>query len=225
MGAPRPVICVKPLKDIRKGNLHGASERREKLDYAYTEPATEEARMWAGWGTTLKPAWEPIILAMKPPEGTFAENALIWGVAGLNIDGCRIPAQGVDPYDSLRKSGRWPTNLLLSEDTLAAVQTQCPGAWRFFYCPKTKPAERNICGVNNEHPTIKPLALMRYLVRLTATPSGGVVLDPFMGSGTTGMACLMEGRQFIGIEINEGYFSIAIQRIRAVAAQLPLQEG
>ena len=70
--------------------------------------------------------------------------------------------------------------------------------------------------VENRHPTVKPLSLMVYLARLSATPTGGLVLDPFMGSGTTGMACKKVGREFIGIELDEGYFEIAKRRIEAV---------
>jgi len=67
--------------------------------------------------------------------------------------------------------------------------------------------------VKNGHPTVKPLALMRYLLRLTKTPTGGVVLDPFMGSGTTGMAAALEGRDFIGIELEQDSYDIAEARI------------
>jgi len=93
-------------------------------------------------------------------------------------------------------------------------------ASRFFYCAKASRAERN-AGLEgtNHHPTIKPLALMRYLVRLTKTPTGGIVLDPFMGSGTTGIACLLEGREFIGIEREEEYYAIAEKRIAEAQKQ------
>lgn len=126
-------------------------------------------------------------------------------------------------------------------------------AARFFYCAKASRSERNaglegmeerlggsLEGGNdkrngkdkpqlsltlNHHPTVKPLALMRYLARLTKTPTGGVVLDPFMGSGTTGMAAVMEGRDFIGIELNAEYLEIAEKRIAEAQLQprLPLE--
>lgn len=241
-------------------------------DYV-TAPATPAAQQWHGWGTALKPAWEPIILAMKPLDGTFANNALTWGVAGLNVDGARIPitdgatmARNNKPGDNGWKnssggpnaaalngepSGRWPANLLLDEAAAAMVdaqsgeQTSSPysygkksrggimnitderrngsgysdtgGASRFFYVAKASRGER---GDDNTHPTVKPLTLMRYLCKLTATPTGGVVLDPFMGSGTTGVACAMEGRNFIGVELDAGYYEIARRRIEAVQPSL-----
>ena len=85
-------------------------------------------------------------------------------------------------------------------------------AAHFFYCAKASRAER---GEGNNHPTVKPLELMKYLCKLTKTPDGGIVLDPFMGSGTTGMACKATGRDFIGIELDEHYFEIAEKRIAA----------
>jgi site-specific DNA-methyltransferase (adenine-specific) len=93
-------------------------------------------------------------------------------------------------------------------------------AARFFYCAKASRSERECDGeVDNPHPTVKPLDLMRYLARLTKTPTGGVVLDPFMGSGTTGMAAVMERRDFVGIEQEAEYLEIARQRIEWAAAQ------
>jgi site-specific DNA-methyltransferase (adenine-specific) len=251
-------------------------------------PATPEAEQWDGWGTALKPAWEPIVLAMKPLDGTFAQNALKHGVAGLNIDGGRI---GTDERENLSASsneiygqfkgkedqgriatGRWPANLMLDEDTAAALDEQsgeltsganperrgsdkfreCYGdfagqmscapirgadsgrASRFFYIAKPSATERGHRpdkdlplfgtvdkGFRNTHPTVKPtplmhrlIALVSYLARLTATPSGGVVLDPFGGSGTTAVAVREAGRRFVGIEIEKKYLDITIQRLR-----------
>jgi DNA modification methylase len=223
-------------------------------------PATPVAVLWDGWGTALKPAWEPIILAMKPLDGTFAQNAQKWGVAGLWIDGGKVgtdilPGQargnarvtsfasgGITP----ERAGRWPSNLVHdgSDEVLAGFPNE---AARYFYCAKASRAEREAgcegtggqpCqrltmysekdGVriprgnpitNNYHPTVKPLALMRYLCRLTKTPTGGVVLDPFMGSGSTGCAAIMEGREFIGIEKEADYLAIAERRIRDAGKQ------
>lgn len=165
-------------------------------DYDITAPATNDARLWDGWGTALKPAWEPIIVAMKPTDGTFVNNALKHGVAGFNIDGSRIPSEG----------GRFPANVILDEE----AGTLLGGKSRFFYCAKASKKDR---GEGNNHPTVKPTALMEYLCRLTSTPTGGVVLDPFMGSGTTGLACKATGREFIGIELNEDYYHIAKTRL------------
>jgi site-specific DNA-methyltransferase (adenine-specific) len=271
---------------------------------------------WDGWGTALKPAWEPIIVAMKPLDGTFAENAERWGVAGLWIDGGRIEApEGVtsggrptgsnnpcfmskknDPREDRtppHPAGRWPSNLIHdgSEEVVGELPDQKSGgtpfhrsgmgyhgadgqeavagnhgdsgsAARFFYCAKASRRERNAgCegmegrakkevygdGLNsatkmdpkmhtpegvaarplspNHHPTVKPLALMRYLVRLTKTPTGGLVLDPFAGSGTTGMACKIEGREFIGFEKEAEYVEIANRRIPAAFDALEPDPG
>ena len=229
---------------------------------------------WDGWGTALKPAWEPIILAMKPLDGTFANNALEHGVAGLNIDATRIALDGEktptgsgkgsenSKFEQVRRSkgnggnatpsaGRWPANVVLDEEAGEILDEQSGekkagkykktgkrnskvgtlrsmnafdqsvknapdnygdggGASRFFYCAKAGKKDR---GEGNDHPTVKPQSLMRWLVRLTSTPTGGLVLDPFMGSGSTGVACRAEGRQFCGIELDEHYIEIAARRL------------
>ncbi len=262
-----------------------------------TAPATPEAQLWDGWGTALKPAHEPIVVAMKPVDGNFVNNALTWGVAGLWIDGGRVgtdemqintyfgrgpfgDSQVGNDYDSKITQGRFPANLIhdgsdevvgLFPQTKSGLLAQghkrgdgtgnsfmCGGgivyrdygndsgsAARFFYCAKASRAERNAglegmeerpafdnpdgtMGGNmgslskpraNHHPTVKPIELMRYLVRLTKTPTGGVVLDPFMGSGTTGIACVLEGRDFIGIEREPEYVEIAEKRIAEAQLQ------
>lgn len=240
-----------------------------------TAPSTPSAQLWHGWGTALKPAFEPIVVAMKPIDGTFVNNALTWGVAGLWIDGGRVgtvknvPASpsdkgtlqckglggGWDRSGMNPNIGRFPANFIhdgsdevvsgfpqtksgamngVYQNTLmankAGVRDGKPihlqqeasegSAARFFYCAKASRSERN-AGLDgtNHHPTIKPIELMRYLVRLTKTPTGGVVLDPFMGSGTTGMACVKEGRNFIGIELDEEYLEIAKKRIEHAQAE------
>jgi DNA modification methylase len=317
-----------------------------------TAPATDLAREWEGWGTALKPSHEPIIVARKPCEGSFAANAEAWGVAGLNVDGCRVAAGGdvcgasgrwgmkpeagwnqnsvksetTDAYEHTR--GRYPANLILSHSPgcvcvgeervagnqlkpyvrnttppgyelgmakagrmatsyghadadgletvakwecvdgcpVASLNTQADGTARFFpqfdaepflYCAKASRAERergleefeeqevkhagqaltngsgnltNGTGretpTRNPHPTVKPLALMQWLCRLTKTPTGGIVLDPFGGSGTTAVAALLEGREFILIEQSPEYVDIACARIadaiRNNQPQLPI---
>ena len=247
---------------------------------AYTAPATPEAEQWDGWGTALKPAYEPVIVAMKPIDGTFAHNALTHGVAGLWIDGARVPAKskawGSGNRDSWRESegredrqrhrygeqdanpgSRWPANVIhdgsdevtagfpVSKSTggqssLGAFRNgdvygkgrderwkSDPGygdtgsAARFFYCAKASRSERTHGGrIDNRHPTVKPLELMRYLCRLTKTPTGGVVLDPFMGSGSTGVATIMEGREFVGIEQDEASYQTARERIGLTVADM-----
>ena len=241
-----------------------------------TAPATDAARQWAGWGTALKPALEPITVARKPLSGTVAENVLRHGTGALNVDGCRVGGS----------TGRWPANLIHdgSEEVVGLFphthashnQTRTesdnqrgvygggyhhepgsrktgygdPGsAARFFYCAKASKSDRNegldgftpattsdgraVVADNayqrgkteraNTHPTVKPTDLMRYLCRLV-TPPGGVVLDPFMGSGSTGKAAILEGFQFIGIEREAEYVEIAKARIAAVQSQ-PKQES
>lgn len=225
----------------------------------FTAPSTDLAKQWHGWGTALKPAYEPAILARKPLSGTVANNVAQWGTGALNIDGCRIG--GTD--------GRWPANLILDEDAAAALDVQSGvraggrrgigrgddgnvfgsglnskttepmyndtgGASRFFYTAKASRSEREagldgmeqvkagaMTGAEyredrptnhpmraNHHPTVKPIDLMRYMVRLV-TPPGGVVLDPFMGSGSTGCGAMLEGMRFIGIDIAPEYVEIA----------------
>lgn len=270
-------------------------------------PATPEAERWNGWGTALKPAHEPIVVARKPLIGTVAENVLSHGTGALNIDGCRVEHDGTGSWGTVNKSnsrgvygsfgdkdgetpgskrnpaGRWPANVILDEEAgrlldeqsgtltsganptrrgsdadrqvLGAFggQDECEalrgidsgGASRFFYCAKASKGERNAGlkgfadreqrraysdglngprphtaadyefkpkDVRNHHPTVKPIELMRYLCRLV-TPKGGIVLDPFTGSGTTGCAAVLEGFTFVGIEREPEYVEIACARI------------
>ena len=189
-------------------------------------PITEDAKKWHGWGTCLKPAFEPIVLARKPVDGTVVDNVLKWGCGGLNIDDCRVPSD--EPvkihspkketlYDSGHKDmgtwtenrGRFPANLIHdgSEEVLEVFPNDSA---RFFYCPKASKKEK---GKDNIHPTVKPIELMKYLVKLV-TPKGALVLDPFMGSGTTGVAALQVGCRFLGIEKEKEYFDIAERRLK-----------
>jgi DNA modification methylase len=227
-----------------------------------TEPSTAEAKEWQGWGTALKPAHEPMVLARKPVVGTIANNVLEWGVGGLNIDASRVPSDDgfekawdkpvstnisapngkfitegsqhtVDLTGNRPVGGRWPANFI--HDGLEEEWS------KFFYCSKTSKRDRNegldgfeakrdhdgraegkVGGDNprnrtnaeklNHHPTVKPTSLMQYLVRMV-TPAGGTVLDPFMGSGSTGKACVYEGFNFIGIDQSAEYVEIARARI------------
>ena len=272
-----------------------------------SEPATDAARQWSGWGTALKPAFEPALLFRKPLAGTVAENVMAHGTGALNIDGCRVPTAGAgdeagyrekcssvvgldsnlngnaygewrgERQDSASSLGRFPANLIhdgspevlaLFPDSdgagpsLPRVKVTGYGdgvvgsgasdylggeripynagsgsAARFFYCPKASRKDRNeglpmggdpAVGTGasmsekenadwkarngNHHPTVKPTDLMRYLCRLV-TPPGGVVLDPFTGSGSTGKAAMLEGFRFIGCELSDEYADIAEARI------------
>ena len=224
---------------------------------------------WEGWGTALKPAHEPIVLARKPiSEKSIVDNVLKWGTGGINIDGCRIegndavyPETNPDFRDQGKKSkeaigidklsfgqtenvarkkvvrksrsedGVWTNNNsgMKAEGTEFAdadprgrfpanvMHEGLDESWaKYFYCPKTSKSERHNSAIKNTHPTVKPVELMKYLCRLV-TPKGGTVLDPFMGSGSTGMAAKDEGFDFIGIEKEREYYEIAEARIKKTA--------
>lgn len=174
-------------------------------------PTTQEAVKWMGWKTSLKPAMEPITLARKPISGNAIVNNLIdYGVGALNIDGCSIPNG---------ESSRYPTNVLL--DGSSEVLDIFPNdSHRYFYNAKVSKSEKNEgCEhivvkdtSGNIHPTVKPVAVMEWLIKLV-TPPNGVILDPFMGSGTTGVAAKRLGFSFIGCELQSEYFEIAKARI------------
>lgn len=230
-GAKREVVATRPLtgngKTMRSG-FHqpdgtGAGNTVMQDVFQITAPATDAARRWEGWGTALKPAHEPIVLARKPLIGTVADNVQTHGTGALNIDATRIAtgdrfgggARGTsgfaagydaDGWTQGNTLGRWPANVILDEDAAGHEWA------RYFYCPKANKAERNAGGVANGHPTVKPLALMRYLVRLV-TPPGGTVLEPFAGSGTTMAAAILEGFDVIGCEMTDDYLPIIQGRI------------
>jgi DNA modification methylase len=250
------------------GNLNTSKPRSESSEI--TAPATDAAKQWEGWGTALKPAHEPIVVARKPLNGTVAANVLQHGTGALNIDACRIG----DP------PGRWPANVIHdgSDEVVSmfpkagggfgvrgkggqtyasgkgfantlAVTGQAVGygdtgsAARFFYAAKASRAERNAGldglpadkpvfgddggtyqGLSNSkrpqsnfHPTVKPIALMRYLLKLV-TPPNGTTLDPFAGSGTTLIAAIHEGFNSIGIELTPEYHPIIQARIKHAQA-------
>lgn len=184
------------------------------------------------WGTALKPALEPITVARKPPAGTVTNNVRAYGTGALNIDGCRVAAEkatgwkgdGSKLYEGglsreggearPQDAGRWPANLIHDGSEPADLLGE---AARFFYCAKASKRDR---GEGNTHPTVKPTELMRYLCRLV-TPPGGLVLDPFMGSGSTGKAARLEGFKFIGCELSAEYLEIARARIMAANDNAP----
>ena len=278
---------VKPFDDDNGWNSNNTTG-----NHIYTKGNTE----WEGWGTALKPAHEPIVMARKPLEGTVVDNVLEHGVGGINIDECRVGKEILEEQIAGRsnkigtferknmitpkREGRYPANVMhdgsdvvqdifpnskgssgngnakVGETSKGAIplrRGEAPlyndegSASRYFYCPKTAKSERNQGVVEfddkqyshdgrkksienpyqrnksiskNSHPTVKPVELMKYLCRLV-TPKGGTVLDPFMGSGSTGMAAKDEGFDFIGIEREKEYFEISEQRIKTTA---PLSE-
>ena len=264
-----------------------------------TLPATQEAKQWEGWGTALKPAVEPIVVARKPlSEKNIALNVLKHGTGGLNIDECRIEGESTmrtqnssstfsaHDFEGQVKTGstqgRFPANIILDEEAGKLLDEQSGetskghfpkdntkgtsifntqnlkqdekwfndkgGASRFFYCAKASKSERNLGCENfedtttndgrkvisdrphqrgasqrkNNHPTVKPIKLMEYLIKLVSR-EGAVVLDPFLGSGTTAIASLKLGRKFIGIEKEEEYIKISQARIKPFMEQTKLR--
>ena len=192
--------------NFREGNVRDWEVKR-------TAPKTAEAQRWDGWGTALKPAIEPIILARKPLDGTVANNVLAHGVGGLNIDACRVDGESAS-------AGRWPANVLLDEHAAEEMDKQSDDSSRFFpvfkYQAKAPKKERPVIeredGTKIQHNTVKPLALMEWLVSLIVPP-GGVVLDPFAGSGTTLQAAINKGFTPIGIEQDADYIKLIEKRL------------
>ena len=252
---------------MQGGHMHAGRKSQQQQQ---VRSLSDQAKEWEGWGTCLKPAWEPIIVARKPLDGTVAHNVLAWGVGAMNIDACRVPTgdelsthgdsqlrdeKSAQVYGSYKpakrgqtngqKIGRFPANLVhdgsqmvldLFPDTgrsSGGGGVKAPGkngiygsysgheypqqlgigdsgsAARFFYCAKASKKDR---GEGNNHPTVKPTELMKWLVKLV-TPEGGVVLDPFAGSGTTLVACKELGRGCIGIEREPEYVEIIKRRL------------
>ena len=291
-GAEREVTGPPPYTRGRAGQTYSET-RRVSYDYPpgpETAPATEDAARWSGWGTALKPAHEPIIVARKPLAGTVAANVLAHGTGAINVDGCRVGTDGggtsCTKRDAVGKclghqnagrstsgetfhgpdtsGGRWPANIVLThapdcaeacadgcpvaemdgqsgitattarvgrrsgkadatalgkfagQDEVAMGHTDSGGASRFFpvfrYCAKAPTRERPVGPDGTKHPTVKPLELMRWLVRLV-TPPGGVVLEPFAGSGTTIEAALREGFDVIGCELTQAYVPLIKSRV------------
>lgn len=239
-GAERKVVGINP-NVVRDAKVSGGSDFGgfTKANPEITEAATDEAKKWVGWGTALKPTVEPIVMARKPIVGTVAANVLEWGVGGLNIDGSRIgyqneadkasampgstPATKISagnvsisssvrqPHDP--KTGRWPANVILDEEAAKIVDEQGDNSSRFFYVARASKADRNEGIDSNPHPTVKPTALMSYLIKLVA-PQGSTILDPFTGSGSTGKAAILNGYKFIGIELTPEYLPIIEGRLK-----------
>jgi DNA modification methylase len=310
-GAAREVVGKHIAPGFAKSNVDNGQQSRSTYEFEKLGGAVSDlAKQWEGWGSALKPAFEPIVLARKPLEGTVAANVLEHGVGAINIDGCRVTSDGQHAssdragngvghgthdgngiYNGVggvitapHELGRFPANLIHdgsdevvslfpeSKGQLAPVkgteqshtgqngiygtygrtsfdkreETETSAA-RFFYCAKASAADRDegldafelkkaaglpmrSAGVEstgegldgtkthrdtkrkNIHPTTKPTTLMRYLCKLI-TPPGGIILDPFMGSGSTGKAAMYEGFDFVGVEMMPEYMEIAEARI------------
>ena len=268
-GVDREVIGWRVSEGGRSGGNNEFSDvLNQSKNINITAPATDAARQWQGWGTALKPAWEPIVLARKPLIGTVAANVLAHGTGAINVDGCRVAhdepikqmsaqtggdkvfGQGGRRGETteLKASGRWPANVIHdgSEEVVAAFPETAPSttgvrdpngsmgyhggarglpgvvsghadsgsAARFFYSAKADADDR----LGSKHPTVKPVDLMAYLCRLV-TPPGGTVLDPFAGSGTTGMACMREGFRAVLIEREAEYVADIRRRIAHVKGE------
>jgi DNA modification methylase len=288
-GAEREVTGTHRKSGAMAGRRFNATAGQGTLstEVVGTAPSTDAAREWEGWGTALKPAFEPVVVARKPLVGTVAGNVLAHGTGALNIDATRTETsdnlnggtyspggnrKGLDgdtrdakgqgmyaegagriPGGFVQPAGRWPTNVLLDESQAAELDKQTGysrdgvavnrrrdgevlaseagwgyrkqtedvgygaggGASRFFptfrYEAKAPTSERPKAG-EVQHPTVKPLDLMRWLVRLV-TPKGGTILEPFAGSGTTLEAALLEGFEVIGIEREATYLPLIEARI------------
>ncbi len=202
---------------------------------------TVDAKRWAGWNTDIKSMQEPILIAQKPlSEKNYAANVLKWGVGAFNSDACRVPrgkGDGAMPGNVIHdgsdsvmsrfsefgesKSRKGKPRRSVQPGTVGFKSTHTGAEYddegspaRFFYCAKPTAKEKSANGqIDNDHPTVKPIALMQYLVRLVC-PKNGLVLDPFTGSGTTAVACIREGFRFIGIEKEAPYVKIATTRIQ-----------
>ena len=302
MASPKGIKNAEERTDTAAGAYGGVTK---EIDI--TAPATDEAKQWEGWGTALKPAHEPIIVARKSLIGTVAKNVLTYGTGAINIDGSRIGTEAItintfdngakpfgnavgEPFTSRQSQGRWPANIILDEHTAGLLDEQSGvstskisqmkaglveaigslnlsdkaadyeserghndsgGASRFFYVAKANKRDRNegldempikrpdnrsstgmgtfeekgVQPQQNFHPTVKPTALMEYLVKLV-TPPNGTVLDPFTGSGSTGKAAILNGFDFIGIEMTEDYLPIIQGRLEhaksTYESQLPI---
>lgn len=233
-GAPRT------FHRLAVGVEQAGFEIRDQLLWMFTSGVPKSRRLDGDRGTTLKPAYEPILLARRPFTGTTPENLALHGTGALNLN----------PGNSARSHpAPWPANVVFSH-LPACSASGCAGACpvaqldqvrperplsRYFYCPKASTKEREAgCGQlpakaaavlngrgraprRNVHPTVKPVELMRWLVGLTC-PVGGLVLDPFTGSGSTGIATIAERRQFFGMEREPGYAAIACARLAHWAA-------
>lgn len=289
-GAEREVVSTgKPVKRMIPGADQVATgswikDNGRTFTPTETAPATDAAREWQGWGTALKPAFEPIVVGRKPlGEKTVAANVLAYGTGALNIDATRISGESTKrrnaaemgyhggntstDYEAGSDAGRWPANVALDESQAAALDVQSGtkmsrghtprarkgasvdavyglghggqaaiveahaeesgGASRFFYvAPIDELEERFIYGAKAPkserpvvdgvaHPTVKSLKVMRWLCRLV-TPPGGIVVDPFAGSGTTLEAAYLEGFESIGVEMTPEYWPLIAARIERV---------
>jgi len=276
LGHERPVVGTKVGSSPGQATSFQSgcqSAKNDGREYDVTGPASPEAAAWEGMNTALKPAWEPILVARKPLDGTFATNALKHGCGGMNIGNTRIgdeeitthgPAAShvtfkgyagpVNPvrvlhhrpgFEGNTHTGRWPPNVVLDEESARQLDEQHPSAdglpySRFFYCGKASATERDkglttphrqagalSCSIDgslgghaptqdrrNHHPTVKPIAVMKYCCSLARMPGDDAtrILDPFCGSGSTLVAAALMGLHADGIETDPDFVTLATQR-------------
>ena len=204
LGVKSKVIgAYKYVQGYQKGGADSYSAGKAKLKY---EAVSDLGKKYKGSGLGLKPTYEPIILVQKPIEKGLkvAQNVIKYGTGALNFEETRIPyAKGEGKVGhNPHPKGRVPSNIIRTE----AFKD---GYDKFFLVPKVRQKKDSF----NFHPTLKPVDLMNHLVKLISF-EGQTILDPFMGSGSTGVACLNLKRKFIGYELEKGYFEIAKKRIK-----------
>jgi DNA modification methylase len=216
----------------------------------YRNPSTDLGNQWSGWGTALKPAHEPIVMARKPVKGSIRENVLEHGTGAINIDATRVGTETFDTTLNRRDNNDFFAGEFSNKPGGELVQGRFPSNvvgeidepyQKYFYCPKVNRRERHtgfdlstiptdpsgkfddggysqkqetLKAAGNNHPTVKPIELMKYLVKLV-TPPNGHILDPFNGSGSTGCAAVELGFDYTGIELDPHYAEIAVKRITA----------
>jgi len=231
-----PTLKNKPKVKSSRYHVESLKSDETAESWDITAPASDEAKKWNGWGTALKTAWEPILLFQKPLEGTYIENVKKYNIGGINIDECRIPYASEEDKKSLETflnfagkdhgnskyrsfngngkkqvnvhpDGRWPANMMWLDEIF-------PEYDHIFMVPKPSKHEKRDY---NDHPSVKPVHLMERLIKLvtpnpTVVCEDVIVLDPFMGSGGTGVACKKLNRTFYGYELSPEYYEIAVQR-------------
>ena len=218
-GAEREVVGVGAAGLGRGRPAHDGGYNEQ---YTITTPATEDAIKWNGWGTALKPSFEPAILARKPLEGSVAANVLKWGVGGLNVDGCRHaygdpswPGPNSETATSLTNNGS--PFVGGTTKTSGVIVENTKGRWpaNIHHCAKPSRCEKETESSSNHHPTVKPVKLMKWLVRLV-TPPAGKILEPFCGSGSTLLAADTEGFKVIAAEREPEYCDIIRARFQGL---------
>lgn len=209
LGIPSKIIGkYNYVQGYKKGGSDNYYNHQNKLKY---EPASELGIKYKGAGLGIKPAYEPIILIQKPLEKklTVAQNIIKYGTGALNLDQTRIPYANNEQKvgHNPNPNGRVSANIIRDKEFN-------DGYDKFFVVPKVRQHAQNF----NNHPTIKPVELMCHIVKLISFDKQ-IILDPFMGSGSTGVASLQLNRKFIGFELDHNYFKITQQRLEIIENQ------